>query len=376
MTRATRIVLGLAAWSGFLITAGTVGGIHNGSLAASDLISGVVVVGVGLFLAHRVPSNPVGWLIAGSGVFWAWNYLGNSWSIAQWLSIFPESVVVAFVWSGNWLWVVGFIALLFTLLLFPNGALPSRRWRPVAWTGVVGGGLTAIGAAFGPFDAELELSNPLEIANADLLLIAGGGVVVLFAASAVASLFVRYRSADSVERAQLRWLGFASAAALGLWLAGGVLVLIPGVSWAVLNLLILTAIPIAITVAVTRYHLYDIDKIVGRTVTYTIVVGGLALVFTAGAVWLPQQLPTANNNLLVAASTLAVAALFNPVRRRVQRTVDRRFNRLPYDPEAVGRTVEVDLREAVDAVAVGNTLNRAAAEALEPRTSAVWVRNR
>jgi hypothetical protein len=184
-----------------------------------------------------------------------------------------------------------------------------------------------------------------------------------------------------VERLQLKWLTYSFSLLLStIFAEEGLTRLfaeVPDWVWATQSAIFALAvlfIPISVGIAITRYHLYDVDRIVNRTITYAIVVGGLALIFAAGAVWLPQQLPTANNNLAVAASTLVVAALFNPLRRRVQRVVDRRFHRLPYDAEVIGSDLADRIRDETSPTGLGGSWLTATANALQPAQIAVWVK--
>ncbi|RPI24084.1 MAG: hypothetical protein EHM57_03155 [Actinobacteria bacterium] len=189
--------------------------------------------------------------------------------------------------------------------------------------------------------------------------------------------FIRSRD---VERLQLKWLTYSFSMLLLTILTEELVTDLGDVpEWvstiqSLIFALVVLFIPISVGIAITRYQLYEIDRIVSRTVSYTIVIGGLALVFAAGAVWLPQQLPTANNNLAVAASTLIVAALFNPLRRRVQSIVDRRFHRLPYDPERVASDLSAHLREQVDSGRIIAALVDSSTTALRPASAGAWIR--
>lgn len=389
MTSRVRVIA-IGSWCTFLVAAGTMWRWFAGAPSVPELAMGVIVTGVGLVLIARVPGNVVSWLVMAVGVGWSWMYLGNALTIAQWRDLFPEAVVVGFVWIGHWMWLPAMVALVFAILVFPDGRLVSPKWRWVLWLGIVGTTIAAVGAAFGPFQSDprfLEpadraeavaegstMANPVELANSDLLLLGGGFLVVVFAGATLLSLVVRYRRAGVHHRAQIRWVAFAAALALATYLFGGVIDANTPITWDVLTLVIVAAIPTAIAIAITKYRLYDIDRIVSRTVTYAIVVGLLAVVFAAGAVWVPQQLLAGSSNLAIAASTLAVAALFNPVRRRVQRGVDRRFNRLPYDPEGIAGELATTIRQETHVPSVAGAWQGAVRAALEPSSSSIWLR--
>ncbi|MGI9642949.1 MAG: hypothetical protein ACR2N9_09210 [Acidimicrobiia bacterium] len=346
----------------------------NGRPPSAEALIAAVTCAVGLVLIAKVPTNKISWLMMTAGVVAAVLFQGNSLTISEWRSLVPDEVVTAFMWTGNWLWFVGVVSIISTVFIFPTGHIPSRRWRFLMWIGWTASVLMIAAMALGPLEAE-GLTNPFEIADADLLLIPGSFLTLIYAGGAVVSLFIRYRSAPIDQRAQIRWVAYASVVALVLWLLGGQLSdVLPG-QWDIVNVLVFSAIPVAIAVAVLRYRLYDIDKLVNRTATYGLVVATLAIVFIAGAVWLPQQLPVGNSALAVAATTLAVAALFNPLRRRVQAVVDRRFNRLPYDPDQVRDNLAHQLRSTVDADELSAMWISVSAAPLQPRTAGVWVRS-
>jgi hypothetical protein len=273
------------------------------------------------------------------------------------------------------------VALILIVLLFPTGTLPSRRWRPVGCL-VAGGAVVTIGAMVlrpGPLGNFPAVSNPLAVDIAVLAVLQSIGtwaVIAGFAGAVVAPL-VRYRRARGPELQQLKW--FAFAVVVGAVLLVGVGPVLPDSSpvssilWTVAP----TGVIAALGLAVLRYRLYDIDRVVSRSLAYavvTIVLGGVYLTGIVGAGGLLRRLSgEAGGDLVVAASTLAVAALFQPLRRRVQAVVDRRFNRARYDAR---RTVEVltqRLRDEVDLAALVGDLRGSAASALRPRHVSVWL---
>lgn len=193
-----------------------------------------------------------------------------------------------------------------------------------------------------------------------------------------ASLFSRYRSGTAAERVQLRWL--LAILVILVPLAGGVIVLESiftresEVLGYVVTLSALIGIPLAIGIAVLRHNLLDIDRVLSRTAAFTVVALLLAIVYAFIAIWLPTALTGSSNSLAVAASTLAVAALFNPLRRRVQRVVDGRFDRTTYDAELVGSQFARELRDNVDTQAISQNWMNTASDALRPATSGVWIK--
>jgi hypothetical protein len=329
----------------------------------------------GWLLAVRVPRNNVGWLLLMIAV--GLNVL--PWTvISGWLLRHDMSVGRMTASWSNSLWVldVGGLALLLPLV-FPDGRLPSARRR---WRVVLGADLGyMIGASFNMFRSEsINLPGYGRVDNAlaprgaqplvhgivavsrPLLLIGGVGTIC--------ALVGRWRSADAQRRAQIKWvmvaLGFALVpfALHGWWNAG---------SDASLTVL-LPLVPICIAVSVLRYRLYDIDRIISRAVSYLLVTGVLVGVYVACVALTAALLPF-GSSVGIAASTLAAAALFQPVRRRVQHGVDRRFNRLRYDAEGVVEAFAARLREEIDSRSIYGDLAVAVSQTMQPQTLSLWT---
>ena len=277
---------------------------------------------VGALLAWKRPRNPIGWLLSATGLAYAVN--GFSVSV---LPHFPRTVTLA-DWLG-WIWLLGIGLCVFVVLLFPSGHLPSRRWRPVAWAAGAGLAGWVLGNAFAPtiFTASPSMPNPVGVTGpaGDIFKILGLGGVMLVVATALAaigSLAFRYRRARTAERAQLKWLVYAGVLVVAAILIGlGPVVWIMGPGNAANNLQnalgsgAVALVPVAIGVAVLRYRLYDIDRIISRTLAYAIVTGLLIGIY-AGLVLLAEQVLGLHSAVAVAAATLIAAGLFNPVRRR------------------------------------------------------------
>jgi len=361
-------------------------------LAHAD--TGVVVVIVsfvlatattGIVLVSRVPGHPVGWLLLGSAVAYALgsvvsSYIEASATVSGGLPLSP-----LVVWAGNISYGIGAgICATWLLLVFPDGQLPSSRWRPVAW--LAGIALTAllVGGSLGPDPFEdTPVSNPVTLdPDSPVLLVLEGGGFYLFAAcilASVASLVVRFRRARGVERQQLKWVA-SSAAVVGIVLAGtSVLEIANGpaeLSDDVENgaiTLALALLPVSIGVAILRYRLYEIDRLISRTVSYALLTALLLGMYAAVAV-LPTLVFQVRSDLLVAAATLLAAAAFGPLRRRVQRAVDRRFNRSRYDAERVARRFAGRLRDDVDLDALIDDMRLAVTSTVQPAHLSVWVR--
>jgi uncharacterized membrane protein YidH (DUF202 family) len=332
---------------------------------------------VGALLAWKRPGNPIGWLLSGSGLAYALGGFGLM------LIHFPRTRTL-----GNWLgwtWLLGLGLCVFVALLFPAGSLPSRRWRPVAWA--TGAGLAGwvLGNAFAPtiLSADTPVPNPVGATGAPgkIFPVMAGGSAALLAVTglaAVLSLVFRYRRAQAAERAQLRWLVYAGALIVAAFLAETLAEKVVGPGATANNLQnaigsgAAVLLPVAIGIAVLRYRLYDIDRIISRTVAYAIVTGLLVGVY-AGPVLLATQVLRLHTPVAVAAATLTAAALFNPVRRRVQMRVDRQFNRARYDADQIAAAFAARLKDTVDLSSVCDDLTGIVSRALEPAHVSVWI---
>jgi hypothetical protein len=340
---------------------------------------------VGFVLASRRPGNRVGWIFLGAGLVLGLGFFCDRYG-PRGLVAAPGSVPAAraAAWFVNWAWLIPAAGLAFILLLFPTGRLRSPRWRPAAW--FVAAVLTLDTTAYvaracrvwaDPFTAPRNGWNPgLHTA-----------IYILWPAAmlvGVASMVVRFARSSGEERLQLKWF----AAAVVLVVAAMIpLALVPqsALSPAVASAatstlkvafcLALVSMYAAIAVAVLRYRLYDIDRVISRTLAYAIVTGVLAGVY-AGLVLLATQVLRVHTPVAVAAATLAAAALFSPVRRRVQLRVDRRFNRAQYDADQTVAAFATRLKDAVDLDTVCEDLARVVQTALEPAHVSVWTGRR
>jgi MFS family permease len=326
---------------------------------------------VGALLAWKRPGNPIGWLLSATGLAYA---VGIS---SVLLAHFPRTLTLA-VWLG-WIFLLGIGLCVFVVLLFPTGHLPSRRWRPVAWAAGAGMAGWALGSTFAPtiLSYSPSIRNPAGLTGpaGNIFKIMGLGGELLIPATglaAVLSLAFRYRRARTAERAQLKWLVYAGALVVTAALAGA-----PAAN-NLQNALLsgaLTLVPVAIGIAVLRYRLYDIDRIISRTLAYAIISGLLVGIY-AGLVLLATQVFGLHTAVAVAAATLAAAALFNPVRRRVQNAVDRRFNRARYNADQTVAAFAASLKDAVDLDSVRDDLAGVVHKALEPAHVSVWISQR
>jgi hypothetical protein len=297
------------------------------------------------------------------------------------LFVFADDTELGIVLDGlsgvGW-WLLQYALALLLPLWFPTGRPVSPRW---AWVGRVGTGAIVIFLALwlvqdipGNPIAISGVENPEESALGSVLL----SVLLACVTAAVASLVVRYRRADDEERHQLKWLiwsvgSFALIGLLGLNALDTVGNPLPEALDAIIWALLWAGIPVSVGAAIFKYRLYEIDRIVSRTVSYTVVVVLLAAVYVGGVTGLTSLLPD-QSRLVVAATTLAVAALFNPVRRMVQDLVDRRFNRSRYDTQRVMDRFAGSLRDQVDSDEVVEGWVGVVSETMQPVSVSVWLR--
>ena len=332
---------------------------------------------VGALLAWKLPGNPIGWLLSATGLAYA---VG---AVNVFLSHFPRTLTLS-NWLG-WIYLLGLGLCVFVVLLFPTGHLPSRRWRPVAWAAGAGLAGWVLGNAFAPtiLQNSPPTPNPAGVTGpaGDIFKIMAVGGELLIPATglaAILSLAFRYRRAVTAERAQLKWLLYATAVIVVALLATIPIERIMGPSDTVNNLQnamssgAVALVAVAIGIAVLRYRLYDIDRVISRTVAYAIITGLLVGIY-AGLVLLATGVLGLRTPVAVAAATLAAAALFSPVRRRVQHRVDRRFNRARYDADQTVAAFAARLKDAVDLDAVQDDLAGVVHRALEPAHVSVWI---
>ena len=343
------------------------------------LLAFAAFMGVGALVVANRPGNAIGWvfsaiaLLAVTGAL-AEEYAG--YAVRTRPGSLPGGVLAG--WYAGWAWYPTVVlTLVFTPLLFPDGRPPSPRWRLVAWLAGAGTALFVALAAVQPtieLDDGHVVANPIGVAGAwdpeDSFLDISLGLLVV---AAVASLVVRFRRSRGEERLQLKWFTYA-AALLPVVLLGDYL---PDAAGSVLFAVVISLLPVAAGVAVLRYRLYEIDRLINRTLVYGLVTVLLAGVY-AGLVLVGGQLSggVAEDppSWVVAGATLAVAALFQPARRRVQQAVDRRFNRRRYD---AARTVEAyssRLRQEVDLDTLSAELLAVVDQTMQPTVAALWLR--
>jgi hypothetical protein len=289
--------------------------------------------------------------------------------------------LVTWIGAASWYLMIGFLFPRL-LLLLPDGRLPSPRWRPVdLLQGVV---LAALGILIAA--EALMLLEPVPVHAQPFLGFAavveqyGYVLVLLLMLVAAMSMVVRLRQSTGVERLQLKWIGWVVLILVVALLVSGVLELVsPAASEAVGSLAFaaIGMLPVAIGVAVLRYRLYDIDRLISRSIGWAVASGIVVAAFVGAVVSLQAALAgfTEGQTLAVAGSTLIAFALFQPVRRRVQLSVDRRFDRARYDGERVAGAFAERLRDQVDLLGLETDMHATVVGALRPRSLEVWVRN-
>jgi hypothetical protein len=332
---------------------------------------------IGLVLSLRRPANPIGWLFAASGLVWSLTIPVDPWVNQLILDHRPLPLAAqlgALVGEFNWAPAVA-LGITLPALLVPDGRLRSPRWRPVAAAAVVGPVLGLVGGSLIPGQLQetvIPIDNPFGLAGVvgTVAAVVGFTGLVLWLAgmlAALVSLVLRFRASRGTERQQLRWVAAGAA--------GAVVGLLVGMAGVVVTYFAVLCVPVGVAVAVLRYRLWDLDRLVNRTVTYGLVTALLVLPYL---LILPAatRLFEGSGSLAVAAVTLAAAALFQPLRRRVQDLVDRRFNRRRYD---AARTVEgfaVRLRDQLDLDALEGELLAVTNQTMQPSQASLWLRAR
>jgi hypothetical protein len=332
---------------------------------------------VGLLVASRQPRNPIGWILLASGLAYV---LGGITEVTR--EGEGEGAWTTFnAWLGTWIWIGGLAPVAtFGLLLFPDGHLPSRRWRPVAW--LAGFGLVAqiLGLAFEPGRFEDSMIvNPVGFGGPlpEALQIVGAIALLLALIGSIASLGARYRAAGPVQRLQLKWLLYAAAVigtAIAVTLPAEAILGDAAVEFVnTVVTLSLAAVPIAMGIAILRHRLYDVDVVIRRTLVYGALTATLAGAYL-GLVLL-VSLAVGESGFAVAVSTLAVAALFRPVRSRIQATVDRRFYRSRYDAALTLEAFGTRLRDELDLETLGDDLRGVVRDTMQPASVSLWLRS-
>jgi len=345
---------------------------------------------VGALIASRHPANPVGWLLCLYGLVISISYFSAEYAIYALLAQ-PNSLPGgdALAWIASWILPVIIGINVFYILLFPTGRLPGRRWRWLAWLTVAFVVVGVILAAFssgalmgvlGPIRNPLGIEGFTNFYKAVLFTMAP-----LLSVAAALAVLLRLHRAIGVERQQIKWFAYAAAANI----IGGICAyIIPGVVdtplWFermgfALNIVTIPAVPISIGIAILRYRLYEIDTLINRTLVYGSLTAMLALVYfggvaTAEAIFRALTGQEQQPQLAIVVSTLVIAALFNPLRRRIQSFIDRRFYRRKYDARKTLEAFSATLRDETDLGALSDDLVGVVQETMQPTHVSLWLR--
>jgi len=333
---------------------------------------------MGALIALRRPDNLIGWLLLWVGGQAGLLVLGASYAryaLVYREGSFPGATLAA--WIEAWAWFPLIMVIpTFLLLLFPNGRLPSPRWRPVA---SLSGVLVVAAAILSMVEERLSgegysIPNPIGISGLgdteETVFATLGPVLLLAVVLCAASLVVRYRSAATQERQQLKWVALAGSA-FAVMVPLDDLVTLPGFVFP----LLVMGIPVSIAMAVLRYRLYDVDRIISRSVAYALLTSLLVGAYFLSVLVLQSILPLPERSpLIVAASTLLVVAAFGPLRALIQRIVDRRFNRSRYDAALTIESFGLRLRQEVDLEALGSDLMNVVDDSVHPSHLSLWIK--
>ena len=359
---------------------------HNLTEDAVFLVGFGAVAAVGALLVAKRPTNVVGWILAAAALMVGLFPTGDAYAAYVMTTRGePDALAVLGAWVQSWYWflLLGLI-FIYLPLLFPDGKLPSRRWLPVAvLVGIGLLGLVVLGMLTDNLsgqDVGYRIENPIGIEGLapveDLPIFAVLGVLVFFVGvlAAFASVVVRFRRSRGIERQQIKWFLYAIAPVLTIPLEGYVPEFVNEIAFA----WVLIGLPTAIGVAVLRYRLYDIDLVINRTLVYGSLTAALALVYFGGVVSLQyvfRAMTGGGSQFVIVASTLAIAALFNPLRRRIQSFVDRRFYRQKYDAAQVLTGFSTRLRNETDLDRLNGDLVSVVRETVQPVHVSLWLRD-
>jgi hypothetical protein len=359
------------------VTFAMVGGLTPGEVLFGLLALNLATVGA-LVLRHQ-PDNRIGWVFLLFGLYVGIEEIAEGYLLLATDLHLPGGVAAN--WFVSWSWSGEGAAWAFVGAIFPNGRLIGPRWRWIPWAATAGFVLSILGVGFGSAYDDFYASgvNPLRIDSpvVDALLPLGTIMLVAAIAGAVATLVVRLRRSKGVERQQLKWFVFAcfgvvvTVTAASFFWAGA-----PNLVEAVLGITF-NAVPAAAGVAILRYRLYDIDLVINRTLVYATLTVALAVVYLVSVLLLRLALTpiTGRSDLAVAASTLAAAALFRPLRTRIQSAVDRRFYRRRYDAVRTLDSFTGRLRQELDLETVSDDLRAVVQGTMQPAHVSLWLRD-
>ena len=380
------LALALAALAVALFVVFVVLGVGAGRVSKVSLDSGlwadevpfvltnVVTVLVGAVLAAKRPHNPIGWLLTMLGLgFMIYPVVVLFVAVALRGGAEATLPAVLVAWVGNWIWVFGHTGAVFLLLLFPTGRPASPRWRPVAWfAAIVMGALLFFAATHGgPLEAAPRLENPFGLPAPGFVVPVLVAAILALEILGCASLAIRFFRGRGAERQQIKWVAFG-AAVLAAYLLANVVVEAP--RW--IDALAPAVMVATIAIAILKYRLFDIDVVINRALVYGPLTVALAAVYFGTVISLQyalRALTGGESQLAVVASTLAIAALFNPLRRRVQALVDRRFYREKYDAAKTLEAFSAKLRDETEMDTLTDDLVAVVRETVQPEHVSLWL---
>jgi hypothetical protein len=381
-------------WSGvgLLGRGGSRNALYLAGEALISLAAPVVFAIVAALIVSRQPRNALGWvLMVPVGLYVVGGPITSYMESLAPSSPDPTVPILLIAWFNGWNWLLLIIPLLFILLLFPNGRPPTPRWR---WVGIAAIAWAALFVLLAALPQQINVAtttnlvfdNPIGVLGKDTVERLVGvwivGLLALVVVCAVA-LFVRYRRANETEREQIKWLLYACALFLVVYVGGFVSGLggkasVGGYIWGVFFGLSVIALPTAIGIAILKYRLYDIDVVINRTLVYCTLTATLVALYIGGIV-VSQRLfvllTGQRSTLAVVASTLAIAALFNPLRRRIQSFIDRRFYRSKYDAAKTLEAFSAKLRDETDLEALNDDLVVVVRQTMQPAHISLWLRS-
>jgi hypothetical protein len=342
---------------------------------------------VGALVASRRPENAIGWLYCSGTLVWMLGELALEYAVYALITDPPGALPAGAwaAWFGAWARGVGwFLIVVFLLLLFPTGRLPSRRWRPVLWgaVGYIAFFTLVIWLSPESFDLRLgSVRNPLGLEIGIMVLLLQEVVPLTFPLLVVVSgtaVIVRFRRSRGDERQQLKWFAYAVVVMIVVFVFWFSLELARFAPAGALTFTVpLIGLPVAVAIAILKYRLYDIDLLINRTLVYAVLTATLALVYFGGVVSLQYVFRAfigQESTLAVVASTLAIAALFQPLRRRIQALIDRRFYRRKYDAAKTLQDFSAKLRNETDLDALSDELVGVVRKTMQPEHVSLWLR--
>lgn len=347
----------------------------------------VVFAFLAALIVARQPRNVIGWLMMLPAIAFVVDFITSSY-LEQFLTApaVPTIPLLLVVWFNNADWLLLVFPLLFTMLLFPDGRPPSPRWRWIIPAGLAMNAFLIFFDLFSPVLSPIDnsdwvITNPIGFLPAEIEfpVVAWGAALIAVTLLCAAAPFVRYRRAAGVEREQIKWLFYACGLFALIYVPSFIVpesdFVLTGALDGLFEIAVM-AIPVAIAIAITRYRLYDIDVIIRKTLVYAVLTGLLALVYLGTVILLQSVFEAVSGQqsaISIVISTLIIAALFSPLRRRVQTAIDRRFFRQKYDAQRALAQFAQSARDEVELEALAAELERVVRDTVQPQSVSLWL---